>query len=409
MTSIKIYPRYDKIKQSGQVPLYLRITQNRKSKYLTLGVHIDPSDWNEATRRLNSTAINAAIINSYLARKQAEAEAIALELNMKSHFFTAYDVKAQIIGEKPKDFFEFMQERIEAQSEELSIGTIRRQRCILAKLIKFCNNKPLYFDEITVRFIRDFQQYLTEELHNHVNTVHSNLKVIRKMLEDAIAEDLMPYERNPFNKIRLKSQKTFREFLLDEELAQIENLVLKTGSLLDHHRNLYVFSAYTGGIRISDLLMMRWRNFTGEHIYFQIRKTQDELSIRLPEKSMEIINYYQKIAIQRQGIIHPDGFIFPLLKISPKETGRKIIHNAISSATAYTNKDLRKIRALAGINKHLSFHTARHSWAVRALQKGMRIEYVSKLMGHASVKHTEIYAKILNAELDKAMGIFDKQ
>jgi site-specific recombinase XerD len=60
------------------------------------------------------------------------------------------------------------------------------------------------------------------------------------------------------------------------------------------------------------------------------------------------------------------------------------------------------------MSNHLSFHTARHSWAVRALQKGMRIEYVSKLMGHASVKHTEVYAKILNAELDKAMDVFNK-
>ena len=62
---------------------------------------------------------------------------------------------------------------------------------------------------------------------------------------------------------------------------------------------------------------------------------------------------------------------------------------------------------LAKITKQISFHTARHSWAVRALQKGMRIEYVSKLMGHASVKNTEVYAKVLNEELDKAMEVFN--
>ena len=61
----------------------------------------------------------------------------------------------------------------------------------------------------------------------------------------------------------------------------------------------------------------------------------------------------------------------------------------------------------AKIHKNISFHTARHSWAVRALQKGMRIEYVSKLMGHASVTHTEVYAKILNQDLDKAMEVFN--
>lgn len=83
------------------------------------------------------------------------------------------------------------------------------------------------------------------------------------MLDEAISEDLMPFEKNPFNRIKLKSQKTFHEFLLDEELSKNEDLQLKSGSMMDHHRNLYVFSAYTGGIPISDLLMMRWRNFTG--------------------------------------------------------------------------------------------------------------------------------------------------
>jgi site-specific recombinase XerD len=73
--------------------------------------------------------------------------------------------------------------------------------------------------------------------------------------------------------------------------------------------------------------------------------------------------------------------------------------------TAYTNKDLRKLRIGAGLNKHISFHTARHSWAVRAFHKGMRIEYVSRLMGHVSVKNAEIYAKILDCELDKAMEV----
>jgi integrase len=311
------------------------------------------------------------------------------------------------MGEKPTDFLEFMKERIEAQIDESSIGTTDKRSVVLNKLVEFCHGKALYFDEVTIRFIRDFQAYLKDQRGNHTNTIHSNLKVIRKMLEEAISENLMPFEKNPFNRIRLKSQKTFREFLLDDELAKIEDLQLTTGSMIEHHRNLYVFSAYTGGIRISDLLMMRWRNFTGEHLYFQIRKTQDELRIRLPEQSMQIINHYKAIAAQRQGVIHPDTFIFPLIKLSPKEKDRRVIHRAISSATAYTNKNLSKISALAGIIKHLSFHTARHSWAVRALQKGMRIEYVSKLMGHASVKQTEIYAKILNAELDKAMGIFN--
>jgi integrase/recombinase XerD len=83
------------------------------------------------------------------------------------------------------------------------------------------------------------------------------------------------------------------------------------------------------------------------------------------------------------------------------------LFNAISSATAYTNSDLKEIIKLTKIKKSISFHTARHTFATTALQKGMRIEYVSKYMGHSDIKETQIYAKIINQELDKAIEIFN--
>ena len=142
-----------------------------------------------------------------------------------------------------------------------------------------------------------------------------------------------------------------------------------------------------------------------------MRKTKEELSIKLPQKSLKLIAYYRELANRKPGSneIEPGSFMFPLLRIDKDETNELQIFKAISSATAFTNKSLRKLSSLAKIDKHISFHTARHSWAVRALQKGMRIEYVSKLMGHSSVKQTEVYAKIVNMELDKAMMVFNKR
>ena len=104
-----------------------------------------------------------------------------------------------------------------------------------------------------------------------------------------------------------------------------------------------------------------------------------------------------------------NSFIFPLIRISPWEQDRLKTHTAISAATSYTNKDLGKLTRLAGIDKKVTFHTARHCWAIRALQKGMRIEYVSKILGHASVKQTEVYARVMNEELDKAMEVFNNE
>ncbi|OJW81526.1 MAG: hypothetical protein BGO69_09070 [Bacteroidetes bacterium 46-16] len=409
MASVKAFPRFNKTNLEGKTPVYLRVTKNRKSKYIALDVSVLSEDWNKTIGKVKSTAHNASQINAYISSKVAEAERIALELETKSISVTSYDIKHKILGRAPADFFEYVKNRKDMMDQEYTIGTLRRYKCVVNKLRSFYKRDTLYFDDINVTLIRDFQQYLLTDCKNHVNTANANLKAIRKLLVDAVAEGLLPFEKNPFNKIKLKGQPTQRTFLLDDELLKIEQLTLPVDSQLNHHRNLYLFSAYACGIRIADLLMMRWRNVSGDRLCFQIRKNKETLGIKLPPKACEILNHYRNMAQNKSGGIQicPDSFIFPLVHLDPCETDRHTIHNAISSATSYTNKDLKKLRILAGLSKHISFHSARHSWAVRALQKGMRIEYVSKLMGHASVKHTEVYAQILDSELDKAMEIFN--
>ncbi|MGN8072790.1 tyrosine-type recombinase/integrase [Mucilaginibacter sp. 22184] len=409
MTSIKVFPKLNKINKYGLAPVYLRLIKNRRVKYLSMDVYIDPKDWNDKTGKMKQTATNAEQINNFLAIKKSEAEMTVLEMESKSNFVSAHDLKAKMAGVCIGDFFAFFRKRLRERNDELSIGTLRRYKCVLNKLKSFCGKEQLFFDELNVTFLRNFKSYLQNDVSNHTNTIQSNLKVIRTLIYDAIAEELIPLEKNPFSKIKIKYEKTSREFLLDPELVLLEKLKLKDDTTIFHHRNVYIFSAYSAGIRISDLLTMRWKNFDGEHLFFTVRKNKEEISIKLPNKSLEILDYYRSLAELKSGksYIEPENYIFPLLKISPKETDRLAIHNGISSATAHANKSLRSLAKKAKIHKNISFHTARHSWAVRALQKGMRIEYVSKLMGHASVTHTEVYAKILNQDLDKAMEVFN--
>jgi integrase len=140
-----------------------------------------------------------------------------------------------------------------------------------------------------------------------------------------------------------------------------------------------------------------------------MKKTQEDIRIKVPDECLAILDrYYQRVkSAYPGGKVNRNAFVFPLIKLAPAELNRVAIHNAISSATAYTNKDLGKLSRMAALDKRITFHTARHSWAIRALQRGMRIEYVSKIMGHASVKQTEVYARVMNLELDKAMEIFN--
>jgi integrase/recombinase XerD len=126
------------------------------------------------------------------------------------------------------------------------------------------------------------------------------------------------------------------------------------------------------------------------------------VSVKVPNKALEIIELYKP----EKKDFNPDNYIFPFFSNEIEYTPVSLFQ-AISSRTANINSDLKDIAKLTKINKNLSFHSSRHTWATRALRKGMRIEYVSKLMGHSSIKTTQIYAKIVNSELDKAMDVFN--
>ena len=227
MASIKIFPKMNRINKQGQVPVYLRLTKNRRSKYIALDVYIDPKDWNEKTGKVRPGAVNAKQINSYLSIKEAEAEATSLEMESRSKFVSTYDIKSKLLGIAPGDFFTFFEKRIQERSEEFSIGTINHYKCLQKKLKKFCGKEILYFDELNIPFIREFQEHLKNDLNNHTNTNHSHMKIIRTLLNDAAAEELMPFEKSPFNKIKLRAQKTSREFLPDDELERLEKLELR--------------------------------------------------------------------------------------------------------------------------------------------------------------------------------------
>ena len=100
-------------------------------------------------------------------------------------------------------------------------------------------------------------------------------------------------------------------------------------------------------------------------------------------------------------------FVFPIFSNELNLNDFRAIDTAISNATAYINKNLKTIAEKAGIKKRVSFHVSRHTWATQALRKGISIDKVSKIMGHAAIAETQIYAKIMSEELDKAMEAFN--
>jgi len=400
MATVKLLLKPNKVNKDGESPLYIRITKDRQSKFISLGITLNPDQWDEKNRTVKKHP-NAVRLNNLIAQKVADAHGVSLEMEAKNKFVSSKVIKNKVMGKNSLTFSDYANEYLKRVYKEKRMGTHDKVKAVLSKLNTYTNNATLNFADIDVQFLKKYESYLKDDLGNGINTVHSNLKIFRKLFNDAVREEIIDFQNNPFNKYKLKTEKVKMEYLTEDELKLFEEIVLDNGSMLDHHRNAYVFSCYAAGIRISDILQLKWKDFDGTNITIEMYKTKEMVSVKLPNKAMEIISKYKTDSPDES-----ENYIFPFLD-SNKEYDEEQLFKAISSRTAYANKDLGKIVKKIGLGKDISYHSSRHTWATRALRKGMRIEYVSKLLGHSSIKTTQIYAKIVNAELDKAMDIFN--
>lgn len=406
MASLAKILRLDKLNKKGEAPVYFRIIKNRKVRYIASSVRLAPKYWNKNKEVVKGNHPNYKRLNSYLSNKYTELQDKLFEHETISKSLNTAMLKEHILGKAPADFIAFARKDLDKLWKAGKIGTHDKRKSIINKLIKYLDGQPLYFQNIDVSFLNQYEQYLRNHHGNGTNTVYRDLKHFRKLFNDAVREEVIEAGISPFLKYQLKTEKTQREYLTEKELSKIENLSLPEYSRLDLHRDMFVFAAYVGGLRVSDVLLLQYNFIDNNHLHTNIRKTGSQLSIKLPRKAMEIIQKWKTAPNASPK------FIFPILPndINLKDESTeamKILDGILSSATAYMNKNLKIIAQKAEIKKNVSTHIARHTWATRALRKGISIDKVSKLMGHAQLRETQIYAKIVNEELDRAMDLFD--
>lgn len=400
MATVSIVFRKEKKNKKGKAPIHFRIIKDRKVRYISSGITIPIDQWDEKNDKVKSSNRNSGRLNSYIANKFAEIQDAVLGYETTTKDITSKELRDSVFGKRPVNFFPFAGEVLEKYKIDGKIGTYHKNLSIIEKLKKY---KPsnLTFCEITPDFLSKYEVHLRQVHLNKTNTVNKDMKFLRKVFNDAIRQDVIELKNTPFRKYQLKAEKTHRDYLTEEELSRIERYPAKEGSRIGLHRDMFVFAAYAGGLRISDILKLQWGDFDGTHINIVIKKTGVQVSIKLPNKALDIISKYkQKTTIAK-------SFVFPMLANTLYLNDPVKMDRAISSATVQGNKNLKTIAEAVGIEKKLSFHIARHTFAVRALRKGISIDKVSKLMAHSAIRETQIYAKIVNEDLDNAMDVFN--
>jgi len=399
-STVKIILKKNKKNSEGSYPLYIRVIKDRVARFIALGIIVKKTQWDDIEKKVKKNYPNSVRVNHLLSKKVTDVQAKALEWELTEKSIRKKSIRKEISKTNEESFTKYFDEYLRRLRATKKLGTLDKAEATYSKLHTFTKSDNILFSDIDVDFLKRIEKYFREKLKNRINTIHGNLKMIRKLFNDAVCEELIPFETNPFPKYKLKTEKTSKEYLTEEELIKLETLDLTGKKRIEDTLNMFLFACNAGGIRVSDLLQLKWKDFTGTHVTFIQQKTKEQISIKLPLKALQILKRFKE-----GKEIDFNNYIFPFIHIGIHEDK---IFDAISSNTAYANKNLKEIAILAEIDKNLSMHVSRHTWATRALRKGIRIENVSKLLGHTSIKTTQVYAKIVNTELDKSMEVFDE-
>ena len=400
--SISVIYRKDKMNEQGLAPIYIRLTKNRRTSYIATDLRIEERYWDPKNKKLRPGYPNNNEANTYLNGLVYQLQGESLREQTENRAGSVRTLKEKITGDKSISFFEVAQGLLDRYKSNRKIGTHDKCRSIVNKIREFARTDKLTLQEIDNKFLARFERHLRDDLGNKTNTVHKDMKFIRRVFNAAYRQGLVEHNQSPFLRYEIKVEKTVRDHLREDELNLLETLVLVPGSRLDLHRDMFVFASYTGGLRVSDVLLLRWSCFDGTHLRLTIRKTSAQHTLKVPNASLAIIKKYMPDE-GNQG----DEFIFPMLPAALDLEDYIEVDRKITSSTAYMNKNLKVLAKRAGIKKNLHFHCSRHTWACLALKKGMGIEHVSKLMAHSSIRETQVYAKLVSNELDAAMDRFN--
>ena len=343
--------------------LHFRITVDRLHAKIKLDYSVTKKYFNpkpQQNKYIRSTHARHATINSEIERKIQEAKDSAKELYDEGKMVTAKAIKARLLRPKSSSFLLYAEGYINNLKRKDKIANAKKHNVVLNKLKEYLEGEDLMFQEVDLEFLNHFQEFLVKK-GNNPNTIHNNFTAFRTIFYKAIEEGKVKQEQNPFFSFKLKLASIERSRLNLSEIEAIENLVLKEGSLTWNVRNAFLFSFYCAGIRASDILMMKWKNVVDGRLLYQMHKTKMHHSIKLVEKAKGILELYKKT--------DPGHFIFPFFSNDFDYTDPQFLFNQISAKTALLNKYLKIIATKAGIEKKISTHTARHSFADIAVKR----------------------------------------
>ncbi len=385
--------------------LLLRITVERKHARMVLDYSISPKQFianpQKEYQHIRQSNPKHKSINKHIDEKIQEAKDTSFSLHKEGKSITAQSIKQRMLKPKSSSFIDFTTNHYVDLRRSGNIGNFKKYRALLHKIKDFVGEKDILFSDIDVQFLEDFNLFLKQE-GNAQSTIHGRMKAIRALVYKAIDRGLIQQSQNPFFSYKLKSGKSNRSRLTEEEMKLIEDYKPNKEQLEWHVRNAFLFSYYCAGVRASDIILLKWKSLQNDRLIYEMLKTGKIHSIKLVKQAKDILSLY--------GPEKPDQYVFPFFKSDFDYSDAKFKHDQIVSKTALINKYLKDLATKVGIDKKISTHTARHSFADIARKKTDNIYNLSKTLGHSDLKTTETYLASFDEDVvDSTLDdVFDK-
>lgn len=400
---ISLFVFKSKVKKNGDAKIYIRFTNNRRCSYVNSNITIPFKYWDVKHQRVKPSFRSANAINMLLERKLSEIREQMMVKAMHTRLITHKQAKSLAVKKGELSFFSLADTYIDQILKSGQIGTADKIRSHFTKFEQYLGNRNASLYDIDETVLIEYQAYLKNKLRNSVTTIHSNMKTIRRIYTIAVEKDIIGSESDPFKKVKLKTEKSIRPFLSETELKSLADLKLEPGSNLERSRDVFIWTVLSGGMRISDVLLLRKKHLEGKFISTRIKKTGTPHRIKMPPMAMELLKKYS-------ALLHgKDGYIFQMLPEEVDSADPNSLDKAICSATSIYNRDLKKLGKMAGIDKPLSSHIARISFITLAVSVGIDMTTVQNIAGHADLEMTAHYSKYVDNQGNKALETLERK
>lgn len=392
--SVLFYIKRSKLNENGTVPIYLRITIDGQRTELSTKRDIEPDKWSKSGQKTIGNTEHARAMNNYLKSLEQKVFDVHKRMIDEKLPLTATTLKELLLyhGKKPDvrtliPIFTDHNLRIKALiGKEFSKVTYDRYQTSLKHTQEFLEWRYKVTDidiqQVNHEFITSYDFYLRSERKCNNNSTVKYLKNFKKIILICIANGWL--DKDPFSKYKAKVKEVKRAYLNNEELDLLSNKKMLSERVAQV-RDIFLFSCYTGLAYADVKKLKRSEMVTGldnqQWIFTSRQKTDTDSRIPLLPLALALIEKYQD---------HPhcvrEGVLFPVL------SNQKM------------NSYLKEVADFCGINKELTYHIARHTFATTVtLSNGVSIESVSKMLGHKNIRTTQHYAKILDKKVSDDM------